>query len=266
MESNERNTPRHEEYALYPRPESDIGDLWSLFNQPPGSQLSLSHPHHSHSEFPLWGPTPLTHLHEFISRHSSPNHPLLPPSCPTLSIFISKQILDPLLAHATLISTSLVSLYLHDLRFLDHLDVLRAFWLAGDVGFTERVSSALFGKDSAGAGEAVGLGKRARIRARLGLGEDDDKQDRDSDWGIGLGIGLSERSRWPPGGAELAYALRTTLLNHEDNDRKKSTGSVWQDVGDRVSFAVRELPEEENSGKRARWLNPQGKLSLCVSL
>lgn len=257
MESNERNTPRHEEYALYPRPESDIGDLWSLFNQPPGSQLSLSHPHHSHSEFPLWGPTPLTYLHEFISRHSSPNHPLLPPSCPTLSIFISNQILDPLLAHATLISTSLVSLYLHDLRFLDHLDVLRAFWLAGDVGFTERVSSALFGKDSAGAGEAVGLGKRARIRARLGLGEDDDKQDRDSDWGIGLGIGLSERSRWPPGGAELAYALRTTLLNHEDNDRKKSTGSVWQDVGDRVSFAVRELPEEENSGKRARWLNPQ---------
>lgn len=130
----------------------------------------------------------------------------------------------------------------------------------------ERVSSALFGKDSAGAGEAVGLGKRARIRARLGLGEDDDRQDRDDDWGIGLGIGLSERSRWPPGGAELAYALRTTLLNYEDNDKKKPTGSVWEDVGDRVSFAVRELPEEEHSGKRARWLNPQGKLSFCGSL
>lgn len=257
MEFNKLNQSRHEEDALYPRPESDIGGLWSLFNQPPGSQLSVSHPHHSHSEFPIWGPTPLTHLHSFISRHSSPNYPLLPPSCPTLSIFISNQILDPLLTHATLISTSLVSLYLHDLRFLDHLDVLRAFWLAGDAGFMERVSSALFGKDSAGAGEAVGLGKRARIRARLGLGEDDDRQDRDDDWGIGLGIGLSERSRWPPGGAELAYALRTTLLNYEDNDKKKPTGSVWEDVGDRVSFAVRELPEEEHSGKRARWLNPQ---------
>lgn len=129
----------------------------------------------------------------------------------------------------------------------------------------ERVSSALFGKDSAGAGEAVGLGKRARIRARLGLGEDDDKQDGDADWGIGLGIGLSERSRWPPGGAELAYALRTTLLNYENSDKGKPGGSVWEDVGDRVSFAIRELPEEENRGKRARWLNPQGRLRSCLS-
>lgn len=78
MESNELNQSRHEEDALYPRPEADIGGLWSLFNQPPGSQLSVSHPHHSHSEFPIWGPTPLTHLHNFISRHSSPNYPLLP--------------------------------------------------------------------------------------------------------------------------------------------------------------------------------------------
>ncbi|KIR25579.1 hypothetical protein I309_05513 [Cryptococcus deuterogattii LA55] len=257
VESNELNPARHKKNALYQRPESAIDDLWSLFNQPPGSQLSVSHPHHSNLESPLWGPTPLAHLHDFISRHSSPNHPLLPPFCPTLSIFISNQILDPLLAHATLISTSLVSLYLHDLQFLDHLDVLRAFWLAGDAGFMERVSSALFGKDSAGAGEAVGLGKRARTRARLGLGEDDDKQDGDADWGIGLGIGLSERSRWPPGGAELAYALRTTLLNYENSDKEKPGGSVWEDVGDRVSFAIRELPEEENSGKRARWLNPQ---------
>jgi len=178
-----------------------------------------------------------------------------------------------------------VSHYLDDLHFLDHLDVLHAFWLGGDAGFTERVSLALFGKDGGENADAVGLGRRARTRARLGIGSTDATPEPSSmqrtptpgaldtpaattpnssvsmsqvpEWGIGLGIGLSDRKRWPPGGAELAYALRTTLFDH-DIARFKSRGPVWRGIEDRVSFALRALPEDESDGRRAKWLNPQG--------
>ncbi|WVQ82146.1 hypothetical protein IAT38_004274 [Cryptococcus sp. DSM 104549] len=243
---------------------SDIDDLWALFNQAPGSHLQTlqtTQPDVAAPSSNLWAPTPLESLHTFIAHHSSPSNPLLPFDSPTLPIFISTHLLAPLLTHSTLISTSLVSLYLDDLLFLDHLDILRAFWLGGDVGFMERSSGALFGKDTAGAGEALGLGRRARTRARMGISGGDEPVrglSAEGDWGIGLGIGLSERSRWPPGGAELAYALRTTLLDDGGaREEDKAKGPVWEGVEDRVSFAIRELPEEGDSGRRARWLNPQ---------
>ncbi|WVQ72409.1 hypothetical protein IAR50_001961 [Cryptococcus sp. DSM 104548] len=238
-------------------PESEMERFFALLGQAPGSHLSAA-PITEKADSKLWTPTPLETLHRFISRHSSSDDPLLPLSCPSLSIFVSDYILAPLTQHAGVVSASLVSLYLDDLRFLDHLDMLRAFWLGGDVDFMERVGGALFGKDSAGAGEAVGLGKRARTRARLGLAAGNDAEAGTAEWGIGLGIGLSERSRWPPGGAELAYALRTTLM-HDDvgGELVKEKSPVWQEVEDRVSFAIKELPEEGDTGRRARWLNPQ---------
>ena len=233
--------------------------------QSPGSHFR----HTSSDQSPLFAPTPLSNLDAFIAHHSNPLNALLPVETPTLSLFISNTLLAPLLTHAKLVSTSLVSLYLDDLHLLDHYDVLRAFFLGEDVGFNERVSGALFGKDEAGAGEAVGLGRRARTRARLGLGGDEG--DEDGAWGIGLGLGLSERARWPPGGAELAYALRTTLLNDDDvggggeKSEKKRSSPVWQSVEDRVSFAVRALPEDQKDGKGARWLDPQGEYSQLLA-
>jgi hypothetical protein len=153
------------------------------------------------------------------------------------------------------VSTSLVSLYLDDLNLLNHYDILRSFFLGGNVGFAERVSAALFGKDEAGAGEALGLGKRARTRARLGLGSTEETAGNgEGVWGIGLGLGLSERQKWPPGGAELAYALRTTLVDDEEG-----RDGVWDGIEDKVGFGVRSLPEDEQDGQRARWMNPQGE-------
>jgi hypothetical protein len=238
------------EDAFRPR-ELKADPLWSMFDQSPGSHLMAK------KETPLWLPDPLDELHHFIALHSDPSHPLLPHDSPTLPLYISNHLLAPLLTHSTLVSTALVSLYLDDLRFLDHLDVLHAYWLAGDVDFTERVSGALFGREEAGAGEALGLGRRARTRARLGLGGDDVANGHTGEWGIGLGLGLSERAMWPPGGAELAYALRTTLL--DDGRPAESLGPVWEGIDDRVSFAIRPLPEDQADGKRARWLNPQGE-------
>lgn len=235
-----------------PSKQSDIEALWALLEQSPGSHLRTT------AQPGLWAPTPLAELQEFVSYHSERSHSLLPLDTPTLPLFVSTHLLAPILGHANLVSVSLVSLYLDDLRFLDHLDVLRAFWLGGDIGFAERVGAALFGKDEAGAGEALGLGRRARTRVRLGLGGEEGGSGNQGEWGIGLGFGLSDRQRWPPGGAELAYALRTTLLDDGAKvDHEK--GSAWEGIGDRVSFAVRSLPENEPDEKRARWMDPQGK-------
>ncbi|WVR07123.1 hypothetical protein IAU60_004164 [Kwoniella sp. DSM 27419] len=234
----------------------ELDKLWDLFSQPPGSHLTeQSHPEISK----LWARTPLQGVQDFIAKHSTPTTGLLPGDSPTLPIFVSSHLLAPLLLHSSLISTSLVSLYLDDLRFLDHLDILRAFWLGGDVDFFERVSSALFGKE-AGAGEALGLGRRARTRARLGLAPDVDGNpdvEADGEWGIGLGVGLSERAKWPPGGSELAYALRTTLVGEDAKVADRPSGPIWEEVEDRVSFAIKQLPEDQTGGRRAKWLNPQ---------
>ena len=230
--------------------------LWAQFYQAPGS-------HFVATTAPLWGPTPLASLQSFINDHE--DEPIIPSDCLTLDLFITSHLLAPLLAHAKLVSTSLVSVYLDDLSLLEHYDVIRAYFLGGNVDFIERVSIALFGKE-AGAGEAMGLGKRARTRARLGLGVEEGRGDRDDgetvsdkgEWGIGLGLGLSERAKWPPGGAELAYALRTTLV--DDDPRSDAVKSkVWEGIEDRVSFAVKSLPEDDKKGERARWMDPQGE-------
>jgi hypothetical protein len=235
--------------------------VWSLVHQTPGTHLSQG------QSTSLWSPTPISELKELITWHSDPSRPLLSETTPTLSQHITSHLLAPLLTHSGLVSTALVSLYLDSLDFLEHLDVLRAYWLGGDVSFLERVNGALFGKDSAGAGEALGMGKRARTRARLGLGRDDDK-DHDKpeqrEWGIGLGIGLSERTKWPPGGAELTYALRTAIVDDEQEVVVK--GDVWEGIEDKVSYAIQDLPEDQRDGMRAKWLNPQGMSfsSVCV--
>lgn len=236
--------------------DADLDALWALCGGEPGSHLGRK-------QTPLWTAHPLDAYQALLQHHSSADRPLLPLDSLTLEAYSATHVLAPLLAHGQLVSTELVRWYLDDLHFLDHLDVLRAFWLAGDAGFTDRVSAALFGRDEAGAGETLGLGRRARTRARLGLrpgevgrgGEETDALPPTSEWGIGLGVGLSDRAKWPPGGTELAYALRTTLL---DAPPRSESGPVWEAIEDRVSFAIRPLPAEEGrDGKRAKWLNPQ---------
>lgn len=229
----------------------NLDEFWSTLSQQPGA-------HFASTKVSLWSPTPLAELELFFAYHALPDNALLTESAPTLPQHISAFLLAPLLVHADLISTALVTHYLDDLALLDHLDVLRAHWLGGDVSYLERVNAALFGKDAAGAGEALGLGKRARTRARLGLGNDDvdnDESTEQREWGIGLGIGLSERSKWPPGGAELTYALRSAIV---DDERQEAINEVWEQIEDKVSYAIKDLPEDQRDGRRARWLNPQG--------
>jgi hypothetical protein len=188
--------------------------------------------------------------------------PLLVREAPSLAASIQTDLLAIPIAHGSLASSVLLAYFVQELHFLDHLAILRAFFLGGDIGFTDRVRAALFG-DGEVDGRAVGVGRRARTRMRLGLGGEQDQAGvSDETWGVGLAIGLSDRQCWPPGGAELSYALRTTLVDME----KKSTSvgaagvcpEVWKEVDERLSFAVKELDDTNGNGK-ARWTDPQGE-------
>ncbi len=142
--------------------DADLDALWTLCGGEPGSHLGVK-------DTPLWTAHPLHGYQALLRHHVQNRHPLLPLDSLSLEAYSATNVLAPLIAHGQLVSTELVRWYLNDLLFLDHLDVLRAFWLAGDAGFIDRVSAALFGREEAGAGEALGLGRRARTRARLGL-------------------------------------------------------------------------------------------------
>lgn len=228
--------------------EKRLTDFLGMLNLAPGTHVAPK------ITLSIWTATPLDTLHSFLAYHTS--NPLLPHPYPTFPLFISHHLLAPLLAHADLVSTALVQLYFDDLNFLDHLDILHAFWLGGDVGFSERVSAALFSTNISDQG--TNMGRRARTRARMGLpNRSQGVSQGDGEWGIALGVGLSDRQRWPPGGAELAFALRTTLLEDDgvQTDAERG-GQVWEEVQDTVSFAIRPIPEDED-GVRAKWLDPQ---------
>lgn len=209
-------------------------DFWSTLSQPPGSHLPQ-----------VWKAAPLDDIENFVEFHT--DEPLLGDS-PTLELYISSQLLAPLLTHAQLISQALISLYLDDLSFLSHLDMLREYWLGGNAGFVERVGTALFTPNGGSSGL---LSHRERNRGKRGL-------EAEEDMGIGLGLGLSDRRRWPPGGGELAFALRTTLLDEEQPNEHG-----WN-VENLVSFAIRPLPEE-NDGRRAKWLDPTCEFERVLS-
>jgi hypothetical protein len=125
--------------------------------------------------------------------------------------------------------------------------------------------------------QPIGRGTRARTRAKLGIKDERDiaaeteelETNSSAKWGIGLGLGLSERGIWPPGGAELGFALRRVIVDSleelrfendilQDNVKVIEHDTRWSDqvlkeAEWRLGFAIRDLPVTEG---REDWLNP----------
>lgn len=209
------------------------------------------------------------------SLHELSQHLHLPHQADAWPRYIANTVLALPLAHADIVNNALVTLLFDELHYASHLDVLHAYWLGGDAAFSERVSAALFGVGREDDERETGLGRRARTRARMGLagqysgsidiiggadGATGDAKPK-SEWGIALGVGLNDRQRWPPGGSEMAYALRTTLVDAEISSAvspdctEEERYEVWEKVQDTVSFAIRPLPNDEE--QRKMWMDPQ---------
>ena len=207
---------------------------------------------------------------------------ILPQTAADWPPYLPNHILSLPLAHADAVNTALVTLLFDELHYTSHLDVLTAYWLGGDAAFSERVAAALFGVGREEDEREVGLGRRARTRARMGIisaapveaagavsdqggqvstAEQDDQAGQEAGWGIALGVGLNDRQRWPPGGSEMAYALRTTLVDAEISSAisaectEEERANVWEKVQDTVTLAIRPLPQYE--AQRKAWMDPQ---------
>ena len=206
----------------------------------------------------------------------------LPPNAPTLAQ-LTETVLSPLGRQCSRLSSALLELFLSPpFSLTNHFVLLRDYLLLNSAPFTARLRGALFSEIDEY--QPIGHGTRARTRARLGIKEPRDVRFEQEDfekmrqaaegdendgevlkWGIGLGLGLSERGIWPPGGAELGFALRRVIVDSlaadmderyaESNDEGDGRDGVTvrREAEWRLGFAIRDLPVGEG---REEWLNP----------
>ncbi|KDE09569.1 hypothetical protein MVLG_00464 [Microbotryum lychnidis-dioicae p1A1 Lamole] len=202
----------------------------------------------------------------FADRIESPTFSILPPSIPNLDILLSTSLYRPLSIFGHLPSAAFLTLFFTDLALTSHLDVLHSFLLFGDAPFVQRFRDALFAPPEEREGSSIQR-RRARDVNVWGAKDQGELGAEREGWGIGIGIrGMTDQTSWPPGGAELALALRAALAESiqgriESVDRKMedpqtnkdkaqlNDTQVWHSVDSRLSFAYRhdEVEMDPNS-------------------
>lgn len=84
---------------------------------------------------------------------------------------------------------------------------------------------------------------------------------------------LTVGDRWPPGGTDLNFHLRTVIvdsledgrtydLQHDDEEEARAQRKIVEEAEWRLGFAIRDLPV--GTGKE-KWLNPLCELCFILS-
>ncbi|KAJ6476059.1 gamma-tubulin complex, DGRIP91/SPC98 component protein [Mycena vitilis] len=199
-------------------------------------------------------PTPVSTLQSFIESFPE----ALPPITPTLA-HLTSLVLEPLVQHASMLSGTLLSLFLSPstaLQFRPHMELLHSYLLLAAPPFKSRLAAALF-SDSQGydADETIPTSIRS-IRRKV-----PEKRDQSHRWPVGLSFALFERETWPPVGADLSFFLRTVIVDSfeipEDHltegDSPSNKEAFWLEAERRLGFAIRDLPTGPGHDQ---WLNP----------
>ncbi|POW11501.1 hypothetical protein PSTT_05245 [Puccinia striiformis] len=142
---------------------------------------------------------------------------------PSLDILTEVTVLESLRCRSLEIDRCLLSFFLIDLDFLDHLKVLDQFMFCNDVMFNQRLTNALFSPN-------------------------EDTFSKASRRPVGVSARLLRRGTWPPGGFDLSFALRTVILDSVAPDQRPAAyreSSAWTELEDRLSFAIRPGIENE---------------------
>ncbi|KAJ7497604.1 gamma-tubulin complex, DGRIP91/SPC98 component protein [Mycena latifolia] len=199
-------------------------------------------------------PTPISALQEFIDAFPAS----LPPITPTLS-HLTTLVFEPLLQHASTLSSTLLSLFLSPsapLQFKPHMELLHSYLLLAAPSFKSRLAAALF-SDSQGYDPDEPVPTSLRSVRRKGA----EKRDRSQPWPVGLSLALLERETWPPVGADLSFFLRTVIVDSfevpaerlEEGDLPSGRETFWVEAERRLGFAIRDLPTGPGHDQ---WLNP----------
>ncbi|KAG8873639.1 hypothetical protein FRB97_006600 [Tulasnella sp. 331] len=170
----------------------------------------------------------------------------LPFVAPTLEQLTQTTVSDPLVVHCRLLSSSLLELFVVDLRLLSHLDLLQRFFLFGDPGFVRRLRTALFEK----------------------VNEDDDEEvDKDQE-DIALNPTLSSvKGEWPPVGYGLSFSLRSVVMEALDLDDGSAVEEsdverrIREEAEWRIGFIIKD-GEQEDADTQKRWSDRSGLEAL----
>lgn len=194
-----------------------------------------------------------------------------PTAAPTLQTLLDVAVLQPLTTHARILSSSLLEVFLSDLDFIGHLDLLWRFVLFGDPSFAVRVRMALF-TDSDDPRDAVKSQNHARDRRRSSASTLELRRPYDNaissahggrGWGVGLSPGLSDVGIWPPAGSDLAFSLRRVIVDTLDDGRFEAEGGerrtghsrqrdvIWNQAEWRLGFIIKPFDEEDEEGEPA---------------
>ncbi|OAV96255.1 hypothetical protein PTTG_26432 [Puccinia triticina 1-1 BBBD Race 1] len=155
---------------------------------------------------------------------------LEPMELPSLDLLTEVTVIESLRSRSLEIDRCLLSFFLIDLDFLDHLKILNQFMFCHDVMFNQRLTNALF---SSSPGE--------------------DSSQRTGRHTVGVSGRLLRRGTWPPGGFDLSFALRTVILDSVAPDQRPAgyrASSAWATLEDRLSFAIRPGIEDSAAGER----------------
>ncbi|KAJ7091104.1 Spc98 family-domain-containing protein [Mycena epipterygia] len=199
-------------------------------------------------------PTPIAALQDFIDAFPQS----LPPITPTLS-HLTSLVFEPLVRHASTLSSTLLSLFLSPsapLQFKPHMELLHSYLLLAAPSFKSRLAAALF-SDSQGydPDEPIPTSLRS-LRRRV-----PEKKERSHQWPVGLSLALLERETWPPVGADLSFFLRTVIVDSfevpeehlTEGDMPLGRAAFWVEAERRLGFAIRDLPTGPGHDQ---WLNP----------
>lgn len=194
----------------------------------------------------------------------------LPPITPTLS-HLTALVFDPLLRHASALSSTLLSLFLNSstsMNLRTHMELLRSYLLITAPPFKSRLAAALFSdsddhEQTESSHNALSLRSLRRNPRKKG-------RDPSKPWAVGLAPALLDREVWPPVGADLSFLLRTVIVDSFEasfieRNSQDSRQRRLDEADSRLGFAIRDLPV--GSG-RDKWLNPLCAyiiLSLSVS-
>ncbi len=224
---------------------------FKVFDLEPGVHIGTSCFDHAFSA------SSADHLQTFIDAF--PNK--LPLITPTLS-HLTDLVFRPLLNHAAMLSSALISLFLSPSTHLNlhaHMALLQSYLLFSSPEFKARINAALFSdREDTDYDEQtrnpLSLYALRRRRAR--------EQNPNTIWAVGLAASLLDRDAWPPVGTDLSFFLRTVIVDtFEAVVGNKMDGSAKQgaleDLDSRLGFAIRDLPVGRG---RDRWLSP---LCMC---
>ncbi|KAI8447576.1 Spc98 family-domain-containing protein [Phakopsora pachyrhizi] len=148
---------------------------------------------------------------------------------PSLDLLTDLTIWRPLISRSKDINSCLLSFFLIEMNLPDHFAIMSNFMFFFEASFSQSLSVALF----------------------------DQPEDSGELPLIGVSDRLMRRGTWPPGGFDLAFALRTVVLDSVARLAQFKDSTAWDDLEDRLSFTISTQTEDDESNPYPEAYEPE---------